>query len=328
MRCKVTFAVLTVAGMAVMPATADTRDRGAFSLLVENDIFYASDRDYTNGLQFAYTTAARDTPDWAVDVARWLPFFSQTGTVRTSYAIGQNIYTPATLNTPNPPLDQRPYAGFLYGSIGVLDDTKDGLDQFQVTLGVVGPASLAEEAQKFVHAILRDRKPLGWSTQLRDEPGLELTYEKALKLIPSQSFLGAIFDIEPHYGAAVGNIYDYANVGALARIGFNLPDDYGVVRIEPSLPSASFFDSSGGLGGYIFAGVDGRAIARNLFLDGNTWQRSRSVQKMNLVGDLEFGAAITFRDFRLAFTHVIRTKEYKSQTSNDQFGAINLTFEL
>jgi hypothetical protein len=49
---------------------------------------------------------------------------------------------------------------------------------------------------------------------------------------------------------------------------------------------------------------------------------------MNLVGDLILGAAITFDAFRLAFTHDIRTREYKNQPAEDQFGAVDLTFRF
>jgi hypothetical protein len=40
------------------------------------------------------------------------------------------------------------------------------------------------------------------------------------------------------------------------------------------------------------------------------------------------GAAITFDAFRLAFTHDIRTREYKTQPADDQFGAVDLTFRF
>ncbi len=69
-------------------------------------------------------------------------------------------------------------------------------------------------------------------------------------------------------------------------------------------------------------------IARNLFLDGNTFESSRHVTKMNLVGDISFGAAVTFDAFRLAFTRVIRSREYKTQAKQDQFGAVDLTFRF
>ena len=316
---------LAVLGLAAPAHSADGSEKGTLSLLFENDLFYNSDHDYTNGVLIGYTTAPQDTPDWAIDLARKLPFFAQEGEVRTRYALGQDIFTPHNLSLPNPPPTDRPYAGFLYGAFGLVDDNETSLDQLQVTLGIVGPASLAEDTQKFVHRIIHGTDPQGWATQLRDEPGLIIQYERSLKLIPPQSVFGLFFDAEPHYGIAIGNIYDYVNVGGMARLGINIPKDYGPLRIDPSLPGSGFYEPTGGVGAYIFAGVDGRAIARNLFLDGNSFQDSRSVSKMNLVGDLELGAAVTFRAFQLTFTHVMRTREYATQKTAAQFGAVNLS---
>jgi hypothetical protein len=46
---------------------------GTLSILFENDIFYHSDRDYTNGVQIAWTSAPADVPDALVDFARAIP---------------------------------------------------------------------------------------------------------------------------------------------------------------------------------------------------------------------------------------------------------------
>jgi hypothetical protein len=335
MSCRPALTAALLAALS-LPAAAQTApqtnpsatERGAFSILFENDLFFNSDHDYTNGVELGYTTAPDDTPDWAIAIARSLPFFTKQGDVRTHYAIGQTMFTPRDISLVNPPLTDRPYAGFLYGSMGVVADSGVHLDQLQVTLGVIGPDSLAENSQNFVHDIIHDAEAKGWGTQLHNEPGIIINYERAYKVIKPQSFLGGVFDIEPHYGVAVGNVYDYANAGAMARFGFNLPKDYGPMRIQPSLPGSDYFEPTAGFGAYVFAGVDGRAIARNLYLDGNTFESSRSVSKMNLVGDLTFGAAVTFDSFRLAFTRVIRSREYKTQPNQSQFGAVDLTVRL
>ena len=158
--------------------------------------------------------------------------------------------------------------------------------------------------------------------------GLIIQYDRSIKLNPPKSILGLIFDFEPHYGAAVGNVYDFANVGALARLGFNLPGDYGPMRIDPSLPGSNFFEPTGGVSAYVFAGVDGRAVARNIFLDGNTFETSRSVKKFNLVYDYDIGAAITFNAVRLSYTYVIRSREFKTQPKMSKFGALALSFRF
>lgn len=327
----ITSAFICYAALVTGAASAATTlepERGTLSFLFENDLFYKTDRDYTNGVELSYTAPVQNTPQLITRLAHALPFFSTTGKVRASYAIGQSIYTPSDTASLIPPPTQRPYAGFLYGSVGLTDDTGSRLDQFNLQVGVIGPSSLASDTQRFVHAVIDAREPKGWHGQLRGEPGVVLTYSRNVKIIPPQSVLGMIFDLEPHYGGAAGNVYDYVNAGAIARLGFNIPDDYGPLRIEPSLPGSGFFQSTGSIGAYIFAGVDGRAIGRNLFLDGNTGRAGPSVQKNALVGDLELGAALTFNVMQVTFTHVIRTKEYQTQTAPDQFGAINVSFKL
>jgi hypothetical protein len=221
------------------------------------------------------------------------------------------MFTPNDITLANPPVNDRPYAGFLFGALGVVGDDGTHLDQVQLTLGVTGPASLTEETQKFIHAIVHARKPGGWHYQLRDESGLVIQYERTSKMVHRLPLLGLSFDAEPHFGGTIGNVWDYVNLGGMTRLGFDIPEDYGPMRIQPSLPGSDYFEPQPGadLGAYLFAGVEGRAVARNLFLDGNSFEASRSVSKMNLVGDLVMGAAVTFDWARLAFTHVIRTRE-------------------
>jgi lipid A 3-O-deacylase len=322
-------ALAAALGATAAPAHAATGpEKGTFGILFENDWFSNSDHDYTNGIELTYTTAPQNTPDWLVDLAHWIPVYSANGDVRTRYALGQSIFTPSDKTLADPSPTDRPYAGFLYSTFGLVGDGGTHLDQLQFTIGVVGPMALAGETQNWLHGVIGDKKAQGWHYQLHNEPGLIIQYERSIKVIPPQSIVGLIFDIEPHYGAAIGNVYDFANAGVMARLGFNLPNDYGPMRIDPSMPGSNFFEPTGGFGAYVFGGVDGRAIARNLFLDGNTFENSRSVTKRNLVYDIDLGAAITFNAMRLTYTYVVRTREYATQPKNSKFGAVALSFRF
>jgi hypothetical protein len=77
-------------------------------------------------------------------------------------------------------------------------------------------------------------------------------------------------------------------------------------------------------GAYIFAGVEARAVARNIFLDGNTFESSRHVSKFPLVGEAEMGFAVTWGCVRLAYTHVFLSREYHTQADNHQYGALSI----
>ncbi|HXC56764.1 MAG TPA: lipid A deacylase LpxR family protein [Rhizomicrobium sp.] len=314
--------------LPAQPVAAKDEPAGAFSLQFENDIFFDTDRHYTSGVALDYTTAPQDTPRWLQNFAHHLPFFASSGDVRTDYQLAQDIFTPANTQVAVPDPADRPYAGYLYVGLGLLSNSDTHLDQAQLQLGTIGPAALGEEAQNWVHGILGDKRALGWHFQLRDEPVANIFYERSWKLIPPRSIFGLFFDLEPHAGIAVGNAYDYVNAGAMARVGINLPDDFGPPRLEPSLPGSNFFEPNGAISAYLFGGVDGRAVGRNIFLDGNSFAASPSVDKRILVGDVQVGAALQLGGTRLSFTHVFRSKEFDTQPSADQFGSVNLSFRL
>jgi hypothetical protein len=72
--------------------------------------------------------------------------------------------------------------------------------------------------------------------------------------------------------------------------------------------------------------VEGRAVARNLFLDGNSFQTSRSVGHEDLVGDFSAGAAILLPALRADFSYTRRSREFPGQLDQDQFASVTLSF--
>lgn len=309
-------------------ALAQDGEPGTLSIVLENDLFYNTDRHYTNGVRLSWVSAPEKVPGWVLGAARKFPLFAEGRRIRASYVLGQNMYTPSDITLPEPPEDDRPYAGWLYGSVGLIATSGRRLDQLELTVGMVGPASLAEETQKFVHDIVGADEPQGWATQLRNEPGVILTYQRSDRGFRSTNVGGLEIDLTPSIGGAVGNIFTYVNSGAMLRIGNHLPLDYGPPRIQPGLPGSGFFMGQKRLSWYLFVGVEGRIVARNIFLDGNTFRGSRSVDKKLFTGDLEFGAAVAWGRARLSYTHVLRTHEFKTQTQNDGFGAVSLSLSF
>ena len=56
-----------------------------------------------------------------------------------------------------------------------------------------------------------------------------------------------------------------------SRVGSFQPDDHGPPTIRPSLPGADYFPRQEGFSAYVFGGVEGRVVGRNIFLNGNTF---------------------------------------------------------
>jgi hypothetical protein len=135
-------------------------------------------------------------------------------------------------------------------------------------------------------------------------------------------------DVTPHVGGALGNVFTHLATGFTIRIGDDLPNDYGPPRIRPSLPGSDFFVTDDPFGWYLFVGVEGRLVGRNIFLDGNTFTDSHSVDKKRIVGDLQAGLAMTAGDARISYTYVLRAREFEGQNNKDGFGSINLSYRF
>ena len=310
-------------------------DKSAFlTLQFDNDFFGGSDSHYTNGMRIAYLSPEGAVPILMRRFGEVVPLFGSTHNMRVSFSLGQNIYTPEDITLDDPPSNDRPYAGWLYAGFGLLSDNGTWLDKLELDLGMVGPYSFAKETQTEWHRIFGFNKPEGWGKQIKTEPGINLYYETSRrslfglpvsKLIPIEN-LG--FDFTPHFGLALGNVQTHGAAGFTARFGKDLPADYGPPKIRPNLPGSDFFLPEVAIGWYFFGGVEGRGVARNIFLDGNTFRGSRSVDKYPFVADLQGGLAITFQRARLSYTHLFRTPEFKGQDGFDSFGSLALSLRF
>ena len=303
-------------------------DKAIISMVFENDMFGGTDQNYTNGVRLAWLSSEENTPDWARWSADHLLPLDAMGRKRISLALGQNMYTPRDLSRRDLITTDRPYAGWLYGSIGMVSDTGTTLDNVMLTIGVIGPYSYARQTQTFVHRVVDSPKAQGWDNQLKTEPGIVLTLERKWRALYEFSPFGAGMDVTPHAGMNLGNVNTDASLGATFRLGYDLPADYGPPRIRPSLPGSDFFVPTQELGGYLFAGFEGRGVARNIFLDGNTFRDSPSVDKKILIGNLQAGAALTYGNTRLSYTHVLMSKEFDAQKRAEQFGALTLSWRF
>lgn len=310
----------------LLPRAQD--DRGIATIAWENDRWASSDQHYTNGMRLSYLSPEAGIPTWLDKGAGSLPFFARDGRKRYSFGVGHSMYTPENIRVKPLQVNDRPYAGWLYGTMGVTSDTGYRLDNLELSVGIVGESARADNIQEVIHDWTDSDDPEGWGNQLKDEPAVMLSYERKWRGLYEFSPFGVGMDLTPHLGGSVGNVFTQAVTGATVRLGFDLPADYGPPRIRPSLPGSDFFVPTQQLGGYLFAGVEGRAVAHNIFLDGNTFKESHSVDKEPLVGSVQMGFAVTYQSVRFGYTHVFMTKEFEEQEESDQFGALTMSMRF
>jgi hypothetical protein len=324
------------------PAHAAGKDDagGTFSAYFENDLFYGTDRYYTNGFKLSWSS--RDLEQYADSpyASPFLPLFNLLPYINDHnyqknlvLSLGQNIYTPADTETAELIEHDRPYAGWLYLGLGVVWKNAQVRNSLVLDIGVVGPWSYAEQTQRLIHDLRGFDHPNGWDNQLDNEIGFTLAYERMWRWPKHESRSGLDWELLPHAGIALGNVKTYVNAGAELRAGWNLPDDFGTASIGATTTTSTPVDGLQGaerarldLGFYLFARVDGRFVARNIFLDGNTFDDSPSVGHNPWVADISVGTAVNYKNTKLAYAIVYRTEEFSRQREPQVFGTVSLNW--
>jgi lipid A 3-O-deacylase len=305
-------------------------DGTVWSVTSENDLFGGTDRHYTNGLRIERFSPEDKAFPFQREIADFLPFIElERTTLRRGIGLTHAIYTPEDISADVPDPDDRPYAGWLaVSATAVAEQRLPGgdfiQDSLQVNLGIVGPSAMGEQVQENWHEWINGVEPRGWEYQLHDEPGLEIVAQR-LRGLKGPRLLGLETDLGLHGSLALGNVRTYGAVGAMMRVGWDLDANFSPPRIRPALAGAGVYDPDDDFGGYVFAGVEGRAIARDIFLDGNTFRDSPSVDKKPFVYEYQAGIAINIYSVQVALSYVDRSEQFIGQTGRQKFGAISIS---
>jgi hypothetical protein len=298
---------------------------------IENDsIGSGADQNYTNGIRLTWFDSGDIPPAPARLLDDIMPMFDVNDTTSVYYSVGQNLYTPKELSLSPPNPKDRPYAAFLYGSMGLSSLTDNHMDNVEFTAGIVGPYALGQETQEFVHTVLDAPQPKGWGSQLHNELGLMLSWERIWPEAYATEMGDLYFRASPYAGATVGNIYTYASTGLMFQL---VPKQHKwqstPLRVRPAIPGSGYFSvPEGEFSWSIFAGVEGRAVGRNIFLDGNTFEDSASVGKKPIVGDANIGVAFTYGRAQVSYTLNYRAPEFYGQQNPDLFGAVGVGYRF
>lgn len=334
---------------------------------LENDLFAGTDRNYTNGVTLALVSndfAGQLVPACLprplalyarfitrVDPGFWRGADAIDAPQNVVLRAGQAMYTPADKTRSDVVSDDRPYAGLLYLSMAwnrrvPLQGTRlEMLDVRELTLGVIGPWSLAEQTQDFVHRVRGIERFRGWDNQLHNEPAFRMAMERKFKRRAEGSLRpGWGTEAIGSYALSVGNIETAAGVGIELRGGWNLPNDFGSDPIRPGAENRAPFASTGtrgerpGLaaappsGAHAFIKLDAKAVARDFSLDGNLLRSSHRVHRRPWVAQAAVGISSQWQlaghGLRLVLMRVWRSREFDEQSGPHAFGSLALNIDF
>ena len=231
--------------------------RPVSTLEIDNDslLFSRADSFYTSGLRYSRGYRLNTGEGWRF--AGW--------------RLGQQLYTPSDVRIPPArlnPLD-RPYAGWLYGGFFYTVINADGSElAFGLDVGCLGPCAGGRATQSFIHKVLDQPEPRGWSSQQGHEPGVVL---RVGGRAPFWRFHPNA-DLRPGISLRAGNIFTDLSAEATLRAG----------RLQVS---------ADGAGLYGFARGSVRVVGYDATLQGGLFSdmEARTVRPKRFTAEWELG---------------------------------------
>ncbi len=309
--------------------------RPTFTFYLENDVFFKIDQNYTHGCGFNWITPDygpdRLPPRWTRPAFRLVSWFGGRGNFRNlTYSFRQNVYTPKNIKSTELIIDDQPYAGISFAALGFHQKDDESITTIEFDVGIIGPSSNAAGGQKQVHRWIDSPTPNGWHLQLENELILNVHYLKRWALIRSISFHGWGFEFFPHVIASLGNMVTQMGSGAHFRFGFHIPKNFGTYTLQPGCdcdtPEEGDKMHFPSFGVHIFTTFEGFVVAHNIFLDGNSFRESHSVDKYPLVGVTTIGFGILISKFQLNYSNSFQTKTFIGQPAGHRFGGFTLSY--
>lgn len=246
-----------------------------------------------------------------------------------SISLNQLIYTPKDKFTPTPPRISHPYGGYLSIGFGLHNRSDSYLENIALRIGVSGKPALGKESQDMIHKWLNLRLSRGWSSQIRTEFIINLYYDLTYKAtILDTRYFGV--DLLPNIDIALGNAHIYAKLGATLRSGYNLSSTFlsqGLSGENGGANSGRVF--SDGLGIFGFIGVSGGFVGRNMFIQGNLFDKhSPRTKLIDFIGSLEAGFSIVSGDVSFTYKIIYTSKEFIGQDSAHGVGSFAIAYSF
>ncbi len=338
----------SVAGFAEGKKTAIFPDftGGTFGVYGDNDIFTGTDQDYTSGVRLSwlsdYSSNSNSVPAFQYHANRlsealasnrftsslWGLDHQQGVDYRYGVGLTQQIFTPEVFDGPRP-LDERPYAGWLGLGLSVHISDKNVVNSITGSIGVVGPASLAEETQDFIHRVIDTDLFDDWDSQIPNELTFDLTFSQKRRFHYFSEEDFALFPFalngSTEVALSLGSRLTAATLGWHFQLGYNLPEGFSDSKLSPTSNSLSWDidPSQSNLSCFLVAGIEGKAVLHDITLDGPVFRSfDTNASSQPFTFDFYYGAAVRYKSCEFIYTQTIRTKEYTSQANSQRFGSL------
>lgn len=215
--------------MSLVPASIVNASQ--FHIQMENDVTFGEDGNYSNGMIIGWeSNASLNQPQTTYSARNWLLWLlpNQPDSVQAcGLKVSQRMWTPSEINIEQPQADDRPYAGLLEFEQHTALYRSDIAQKNWLSIGVMGPASKAEQLQGAIHNALGSSTPLGWQHQVENTLTMQFAYEIDYLLVRSSAPFNSQWELSTFNHSALGNMRSDLNFGLTFRWGTKLEQTFG-----------------------------------------------------------------------------------------------------
>lgn len=234
------------------------------------------------------------------------------------------MITPRDIEIADPDEGELPYAGLLFFNSTYISVAREYSDKLSTVIGIVGPASLAEESQKFVHEMIGAAEPLGRDTQLDNEVVFQFSLARVWRTwVSASGGSDLLLDGE----ASLGTISSSASAGLTLRFGDGLLGSYPSLLLSSSRISNPLAVNTGW---QLYAGIKASYLFNQIFTDGNTFEDSRSIDYDPERIAISLGYSYAWRDWSITFaindSGMIADKSREQLEDLSRFGTITVSW--
>ncbi|NQU66286.1 MAG: lipid A deacylase LpxR family protein [SAR324 cluster bacterium] len=306
-------------------------DRSHHQLYYENDFLNFRCFDPSRDFGFSSPITCSNEDAWYTSGILYEGRFqsdAESSNRQFGFSLGQMIFTPENIKTPEIVKEDRPYAGWLYGSYFLETISSFSSEKIELVIGILGEFSKAKEAQTFSHDVFyggNKKEAQGWAHQIGSELGIVTVYERKSQFFRNSN---ANFDLNGLVRGRAGNIFIDGSLGAITRLGVinPLPPLFDPFHVQ----NAFFLALSGEVKvvGYD-ATFQGGGFDR-LLNNGEGSPRRFEYQDLRpLVGTVKTELVVQSRHgLLLSYMVVLRSKEFVRQSADLRFGRVTLSINF
>jgi lipid A 3-O-deacylase len=195
-----------------LAAFRDIKKANYFRIYYDNDLFAATDYNYTQGMSLELVA-----PCFEANPINYLFFTPKRAEFRYGLALETIAFTPQRYELTEIQYGDRPFAAatMLKSFMITTDTLKASRFSSFLNIGIIGPAALGEQIQVGIHKAIKNTLPQGWDNQIRNDIAINYSVSYEKKVLRFRD----LFSLQATANVNIGTLFTNGGLGMNSTIG-------------------------------------------------------------------------------------------------------------